>query len=304
MKLRARRPPLSNQERRRRRLGMAFVAPAFGFVVLFFLFPLAMTFWMSLNDWPLLGERAFVGLQNYIGSFNDEQWFRSLGFTAKYTAAITPLIFLIGLGLAFGVKHPRKGVGFLRTSFFLPVVVGIGATSLLWLALLNGRVGIVNRILEDLGLIDEPILFLRDTTTAMMVVIASVTWKTVGLTMIILMAGLQAIPREIDEAATVDGANRWQLFRRVTFPLIRPTFALALILSVIGSVLAFDQFFIMTRGGPRNSTITAVYWIYNRSFVSFDLGYGAALSVELLAILLVLTFLQLRLLRTGDDAAD
>ena len=287
----------------RRWRGFFFVAPALAFVTVFFLFPVMMTLWMSLHDWPLLGDASFVGMANYVDSFGDEGWLRSLGFTAKYALAVTPPIFLIGLGLAIAVKDARPGVGFLRVSYFLPVVVGLGASSLLWIAMLNGRVGITNRVMQDLSLIEEPLLWFNDHSQALLAVVMSITWKTVGLTMILLMAGLQAIPTELKEAGMVDGANRRQLFRRITFPLLRPTFALALLLSFIGSILAFDQFFIMTRGGPRNSTLTAVYWIYNRSFVSFDLGYGASLSVILLLILLGLTVIQLRLLRGHDDSS-
>jgi multiple sugar transport system permease protein len=121
-----------------------------------------------------------------------------------------------------------------------------------------------------------------------------------GFTMIILMTGLQSIPGDLTEAAKIDGANAWQRFTQITLPLMRRTLALALILSVAGSILAFDQFYIMLRGGPRNSTITAVYWIFNQSFVSFKLGYGAALSMVLLVILVVLSLIQLRLLRNPE----
>ncbi len=124
-----------------------------------------------------------------------------------------------------------------------------------------------------------------------------VTWKAAGLSMVIIMTGLQAIPTDLTDAAKLDGAGGFARFRRITLPLIRRTLALALILSVTGSVLAFDQFYIILRGGPRNQTLTAVYWIFNQSFVSFKLGYGAALSVVLLLILVALSVVQLALLR-------
>jgi multiple sugar transport system permease protein len=124
-----------------------------------------------------------------------------------------------------------------------------------------------------------------------------VVWKVAGFTMMILMTGLQGIPADYLEAAKIDGAGPWARFRRITLPLMRRTIALALILSVTGSMLAFDQFYIILAGGPRNQTVTAVYWIFNQSFVSFRLGYGAALSMVLLAILMVLSVIQLRLLR-------
>ena len=127
-----------------------------------------------------------------------------------------------------------------------------------------------------------------------------VVWKTAGFNMIILLTGLQGISTEVQEAARMDGASSWQRFRRITLPLMRRTIALALILSVSGSMLAFDQFYIIADGGPRNSTVTAVYWIFSQSFVSFHLGYGSALSMVLLMILVFISVLQLRLLRNPE----
>jgi multiple sugar transport system permease protein len=127
-----------------------------------------------------------------------------------------------------------------------------------------------------------------------------VTWKVVGLQMLLLLSGLQSIPDDVVEAARIDGAGRWQLFSHITVPLLRPTLALVLVFSVAGSLLAFDQFFIMTNGGPSNSTITAVYTIYRTSFISFKLGYGAALSVFLMVILAAVSAVQMLLLRNTD----
>ena len=154
-----------------------------------------------------------------------------------------------------------------------------------------------------LGLTDKTVNLLADFDTAFWSIIVMVVWKIAGFTMIILLTGLQAIPTELQEAARIDGASRWQRFRRITLPLMRRTIALALILSVAGSMLAFDQFYIILRGGPQNQTITAVYWIFNQSFVSFKLGYGAALSMVLLVILVALSLVQLWLLRAAGGAS-
>ena len=206
---------------------------------------------------------------------------------------------MLAFAFALIVRNPFPGVGFFRTVYFLPVVIGIGTSSLLWVWLLNDRIGLVNQLLKDVGLIERSVLWLGDKNLALLAVVVSIVWKTVGLTMILLLAGLQAIPRNLYEAARVDGTSRWTEMRFVTLPLLRRTFALALVLSVIGSFLAFDQFFIMTRGGPQNETITVVYWIFTNSFTYFDMGYGSALSIVLLVILVLLSVLQLYLLR--DD---
>lgn len=287
--------------RRRNYTGLFFVLPAVLFTFTFFVIPLIMTAFMSLHDWPLLGERKLIGLDNYVAMANDRQFWNSLLFTTRYTLLITPVIFILAFVLALLVNLPLRGVGIFRTAYFLPVVIGLGTSSLLWVWLLNDRVGIINPILSSVGLIDRSIVWLADPNYAMIAVIISVVWKTVGFTMILLLTGMQAIPEALYEAAKVDGAGYLQRIRYIMLPLLRRTFALALVLSVIGSYLGFDQFYIMTRGGPQNQTISVVYWIYTNSFTYFKLGYGAALSIVLLVILGILSLIQLRLLR--DDTA-
>ena len=175
------------------------------------------------------------------------------------------------------------------------------AASLLWTWMFNDQVGIFSAILMDLHLIDEPVQWLAETNSALGSIVVMVLWKAAGFTMVILLVGMQAIPQDLYEAANLDGAGRWQQILYITIPMMRRTFALALIMSVIGSFLAFEQFYVMTRGGPFNSTITVVHWIYRASFTYFKLGYGAAMSVVLLLILLALSVLQMYLLRDDND---
>jgi multiple sugar transport system permease protein len=289
----------STLERRNRRAGMLFILPSVVFVALFFIIPLIMTAWMSLYDWPLLGSSHFIGLENYHRLITDGMFWQSLWFTTKYTLVVTPCIFLPALGLALLIRLPRPGVGFFRTAFFLPVVVGLSTASILWVWMFNDQVGVFDGILQALKLINQPVEWLSDANSAFIAIIVMVVWKTVGATMLFLMIGMNAIPEDFYDAARVDGAGRWACLLYITLPLMRRMFALALILSVIGSYLAFDQFFIMTQGGPQNQTITTVYWIYNNSFTYYRLGYGAALSIVLLVILVILSAIQLYLLR--DD---
>jgi multiple sugar transport system permease protein len=152
-----------------------------------------------------------------------------------------------------------------------------------------------------LGWVDKSPNLLATFDSAFLTIVIMVVWKIAGFTMIILLTGLQAIPTELTEAARIDGAGRWQRFRHLTLPLMRKTIALALIISVTGSILAFDQFYIMTSGGPQNRMISVVYYIFNQSFVSFNLGYGAALSIVLLAILVAISIVQLWLLRVREE---
>lgn len=281
-------------------VGLLYVAPALAFVGVFFILPLGMTGWMSLNDWPLMGTHRYIGLDNYVAILKDLRFWNALRFTAWYTLVVTLAIFAVAFPLALHVERPRPLNGLYRTAYFLPVVVGFASASLLWSWLLNVDAGLFSPAAATLGLTAKKVNLLATFDLAFWSIIVMVVWKVAGFTMVILMTGLQSIPAELQEAAKLDGAGAFARLRLITLPLIRRTIALALILSVTGSVLAFDQFYIILRGGPRNQTLTAVYWIFNQSFVSFKLGYGAALSMVLLVILVVLSLVQLRLLRNPE----
>ena len=290
--------------RKRRRAswhGFLYIAPAMALVIVFFLLPVVFTFWMSFHNWPLLGNPRWIGFGNYIRMVSDMRFMAALRFTAYYTVIVTIAIFAIAFPLAFFVEKHRPFVGFYRTIIFLPVVVGLATASLLWVWLANVDAGFFAPVALALGLVDKRPNLLADFDMAFATIIVMVVWKIAGFTMIILLTGLQAIPSELTEAARIDGAKRWQRFRHLTLPLMRRTIALALIISITGSVLAFDQFYIMTSGGPQNRMISVVYYIFNQSFVSFNLGYGAALSIALLVILVLISIVQLWLLRVGED---
>jgi multiple sugar transport system permease protein len=290
----------TSAQARRQRAGLLFVLPSVTFVGLFFIVPLLITAFMSLHNWPLLGDRHFIGLGNYRTLVSDTMFWNSLIFTIKYTVVITPIIVVVAFGLALLVRQHIPGVAIFRTAYFLPVVIGLSTASIMWIYMFNDQSGVFDGILQGLGLIKAPIEWLADPNGALLSVIFMVVWKAVGSTMLFFVIGLQAIPDDLYEAARMDGAGRWALTRYITLPLLRRIFALALVLSVIGSFLAFDQFYIITQGGPQNSTISIVYWIYNTSFTYFKLGYGAALSLVLLVILVAVSVVQLYLLR--DDA--
>ena len=297
------RAPTKRRGARRRRnqiAGLLFVSPALLLVLVFFVIPLGMAFWMSLHNWPLLGKPRFIGVGNYTRLVQDAQFWSSLRFTVYYTLVVTVAIFAVAFPLALFAEKSRSLTKIYRTAFFLPVVVGFGSASLLWAWLLDVDSGLFSPAAFALGLTDKRVNLLADFDTTFWSIVIMVVWKTAGFNMIILLTGLQGISTEVQEAARMDGASSWQRFRRITLPLMRRTIALALILSVSGSMLAFDQFYIIADGGPQNSTITAVYWIFSQSFMSFHLGYGSALSMVLLAILVIISGVQLRLLRTPE----
>jgi len=296
------RGPGLSLRRRRQLMGVAMVSPALAVVTVFFLVPLVMTFWMSLNDWPLLGEHRYVGLANYRRAMHDVEWLHAIRFTLGYTALITPILLLAGLGLALLVHRRGRAARTFQTIFFLPVVIGFAAAAFLWLYLAQPGLGPLSDLAVRLGLGNQDTNWFATATSGLLVVTAMVVWKVTGMQMLLLLSGLQSIPGELVEAARVDGAGRWKTFIHITLPLLRPTLALVLVFSVAGSLLAFDQFYIMTAGGPANGTITAVYQIYRTSFINFELGYGAALSAMLMVALAAVSAAQMLLLRNTDNS--
>lgn len=280
--------------------GYLFIAPAALVVIGLFFIPLLYTGWISLHDWTLFGKGKFVGGANYVRAFNDKQFATSLYFTLKYTVIITPVLIFGAFGLAKLIQWPRPGVGFIRSALFLPVVVGIPASSYLWLWMFDDGIGIFNHMLRMAHVIEGAHIWLASEGSALTAVIISIVWKTIGLSMILILAGLNGISSEIYDAAALDNAKGFKFSWYIAMPLLRGTFVMVLVFSVIGSVLAFDQFFIMTQGGPQNKTITLVHWIYTNSFVRFKLGYGAALSVILLGILMAISFVEMWLMREKD----
>ncbi|NUT34289.1 MAG: sugar ABC transporter permease [Hamadaea sp.] len=288
----------TSRARRRAMVGMAYAGPTAVMVGLFFLAPLLLVGWMSLHRWPLLGPPTLNVPQNYAGIADNQLIGSAVWFTAKYSVVMTVLLFVLAFGLALLVQHRRRGVGFFRTAFFLPMAVGFASASLLFLGLLSDEIGPVGDLFRALGLVEGYVSWTSGSeTSALGSTVALVLWRFAGFNMLILLTGLQAIPVEVYEAARIDGASRWQTFRRVTLPLMGPTIALVLTLMVTGSILAFDQFWILTRGGPDNSTTSLVMVIYREAFIRLDLGSAAALSVVLLGVLVVVGFVQLGVLR-------
>ena len=287
--------------KRNKRIGLMYLAPALIFVSAFTAYPLLQMMWLSLNSWTLLTPPEFVGFDNFVKAFNDDQVWDSLGFTLKYTLFITPILMIGGylLALLTATNSPLRR--FTRAVVFVPVVIGLGASSLLWYWLFSARYGLVNQALVDLGAIEDPILWLGvDANISNWAVIISVVWKVLGFGMILFVAAIQAIPSEINEAVVVDGASYWQRVTRITLPLTFRTVLLVTLVSIIGSLLAFDQFYIMTAGQPLNLTATSVFYVHLNSFPYLKLGYGAALSLILAVIILFFTVVQLVLTRRSE----
>ncbi|HZN76273.1 MAG TPA: sugar ABC transporter permease [Micromonosporaceae bacterium] len=283
---------------RKRLIGLAYLAPALLFVLVFTAYPLAQMVWMSFHNWSLLAPPRYIGLANYERAFDDDQFWVSFLFTVKYTVLITPVLIVGGYLLALLVSPNSPLRKLTRTIVFVPVVIGLGVSSLLWYWLFNPDFGFVNRVLADVGLAAKPVLWLGvDADLSNFAISASVVWKVLGFGMILFVGAIQAIPHEVTEASMVDGATYWQRIRKVVLPLTLRTILLVTLVSVIGSLLAFDQFYIMTAGQPQNETATSVFYVYLNSFPYLKLGYGAALSLILAVTILAFTVVQMLLTR-------
>lgn len=265
-----------------------------------FILPLLIVVYMSLSDWPLLGSPTFIGFDNYVQVLTDAEYVDAIMFTLGYTVLCTIAIFALALVLAGFLNSDRRGARFYRGAIFVPFVVGLSTASLMWVVNYNDQVGIFAHMLRWLGIADGPVGFFDTPLSATLAVTTMIVWRFVGFQVVILTVALQSIPSSVNEASVIDGANAWQRFRHITLPMLRPTLALLLVLSVTGSLLAFDQFMVMTQGGPDNSTVTMVMSVYNTAFTSFDLGTAAAVSILLLVALVVINALQLRFVRGSD----
>lgn len=270
--------------------GYALVSPqilGFGLLVAA---PLVYAAWSSLRDKNLLsGQSEFVGLDNYRELAGDPEFAGVLINSAVFALGVVALTMVLGLLLAVLVNQKIRGVGFFRTMYFLPVVVSLVAWSLVWRLLLQDDGG-VNGLFALVGL-DGP-NWLREPVPAMVAVIVVQVLKNVGFAMILFLAALQEVPLELEEASMLDGANVWQRFRSVVFPIITPTVFMVLMITVIGSLKVFEQIYLLTGGGPGTSTSVLAYYVYNQAFQLFRAGYASAIAMVLFAVVLMLTLLQ------------
>ena len=268
-----------------------------GFYLIFFIFPLLSVFVNSFFHWnPLSAQRSFAGLQNYQNMFRAPVFLKSLQNTVIFTffTVNAKTIFALFLALAINSLNSKIQQIF-RTLYFLPVVMPIVAVSIVWKWLYHPRAGLLNLFLLWLG-IEEPINWLGQAELALPSVIVMSVWKDIGYALIIFIAALLNIPKSLFEAAHMDGANRWQKLRFVTLPSIKPTLIFIVITSLIGDFQAFVQIFIMTKGGPGNSSSVMSYLIYNQAFVDYRFGYASAISVILFLIIMLITLVQYRIM--------
>jgi multiple sugar transport system permease protein len=278
--------------------GYVFIAPAMLIFCVFTLLPVAIALYLSFTDYDVFTRLDWIGASNYQDVFDDEFFWRALVNTTTYTAWTIPFSMAIGLGLALLLNQKLRGLGVYRTIYYMPVVTSMVAVAMIWIQLFDPLYGVISNALESVGV--GGIDWLGDPNLAMPSVIAVSVWKVIGWNMLIYLAGLQGIPEYLKEAAAIDGANGWQTFFRITLPLLQPTTFFIFVTSLIGAFQVFDQVYVMTGGGPANATTTLVHQIYNAAFKAFDMGYAAAMSFVLFAIILVVSLISMRALNGSD----
>jgi ABC-type sugar transport system permease subunit len=282
---------------------LSVLLPLMAFFVLFWLYPIGRGFWGSLTLWSAFDPEApFIGVDNYTRAAGDPIFHASLRNTFVYALMTVSFQTVLGLALALAIDASLRRRGLFRTIYFLPYVTPVIATALIWKFLYLPSLGLFNQLLTLANLSSRD--WLLSTTEALPSIALYSVWKNVGFSMVIFMAGLASIPRDYIDAAKVDGAGPWQVFRHVTLPLLRPTLLFVLVIRVIFTFQEFGPFFVMTSegaslpGGPSNSTIVVAVYQWLMAFRELQLGYGAAMGMILFLIILVLTLVQLRTLRT------
>jgi multiple sugar transport system permease protein len=274
------------------RWALLFLAPTIVGLAILSAGPILATVAISLTKWDLLRAPQFVGFDNFVALASDDRFLKSLRNTAFYTAVSVPLGMVLALLIALALNQTIRGIAWIRTAYFLPVVTSTIAIALVWQWIYSPDSGLLNQFLGVFGI--APQKWLSNPTLAMPSIVVMSVWQGLGTDVIIFLAGLQAIPSELLDAASVDGAGRWARFRNIVLPLLTPSIFFTGVLSLIDSFQVFDQIFVLSRPRPSDATITIVYFIYENGFKFFKMGYATAASWILFVIVAVFTAIYFR----------
>jgi multiple sugar transport system permease protein len=272
-----------------------FIAPGLSGLLLFTIGPIVASLVLTLFEWDLLTSPNFVGLANFRRLRDDPDFWESLVHTLTFIVGYVPLVMVLALLLALTLNARLPGIAVVRTAFFIPVVSSWVAVALLWSWLFNPKYGLVNYLLGQVGIAGPGWLF--DRSWAMPAIILTSVWKDLGFVMVLFLAGLQAIPGDYYEAASLDGAGGFERLRSITLPLLAPTTFFVAVISIINSFQVFDQVWVMTEGGPAGATSVLVERVVKHAFSYGEMGYAATISWALFALVFVVTLIQLRLQR-------
>ena len=274
-----------------------FLVPGCALITLVVIYPALKALALSFTDFNMITPARPVGLANYLRLWADPFFWAALKNTLTYLAVVVPFLVVVPIFLALLVNKALPGLAFFRAAIYLPVITSLVVSGLVWKWVYEEK-GLLNHFLLATGLTDSPVAFLTDPGNALFSVMAVTAWSGLGYYMVIYLAGLQSIPRHLYEVAEVEGVSRWQQTLHITIPLLKPQIALVAVMSSIGAMKVFEEVYVMTQGGPLDSTKTLVFYLYESAFVDFEMGYAAAIGVVLFGITLVLSLINLRLLRS------
>lgn len=279
----------------RRLAAYLFVLPSLLCLGVFVIYPILNAFYLSFHRYSLLEAPIWAGIDNYRHLIEDERFLKSLGNTFLFALMTVPTGTVISLLLAVLINQPLRGIYFFRTAYYLPVVTSFVAVSFIWLWIYDPNFGVLNQLLEMVGLPGPA--WLRDPKTALLSIGILSIWKNAGYNMVIFLAGLQGIPEYLYEAAEIDGANARQRFWYITVPMLSPTTFFVFVVYFIGALQMFTQSWILTQGGPLDSTLTVVYLVYQNGFEFLKMGCAAAMSVILFLFIATITYINTRIIR-------
>ncbi|MFJ7753995.1 carbohydrate ABC transporter permease [Peribacillus muralis] len=282
-------------------IAYAFLGPALLVLTMFLVIPAIMAVYYAFTDYYLLTPdmRKFVGLNNFFNLFKDPIFLKSLLNTLKFVVCVIPLQVGAALGMALLLNKQRRANTFFKVAYFSPVVMSLVVISVLWLYLLNPNEGIINNALRYIGISAQP--FLTSPKQAIFTIVVVSAWQGAGFQMLIFLAGLQNIPMDVYEAAQMDGMNKWHRFIYITLPLLKPTSVFIFITTLIGAFKLLVQPMVMTQGGPMNSTMTVVYYIYQTGFTDRMVGYASSMALLFGTIIGIVTVAQRKLVKEDDD---
>lgn len=278
-------------------IAYAFMLPFLIMLLMFHTWPVLFGTFLAFTKYNIINPPQWVGLENFKTLFADEQFWSGLRNSLKYILVV-PVIQVISILVALLVNRPMKGIAFFRTAYYVPVVTSFAVVGLIWTWMYQ-QGGPVNAVLTHLGLMREDRGLLNNPASALFAVMFVTLWKGIGYYMVLYLAGLQSINPELEEAATIDGATRAQVFWNITIPGLRPTILVCSLLSTISAIKVFEEIYVMTQGGPAGSTYTALFYTYSRAFVDFQYGLAAAAGLIIAVISIFFGLINFRLTRGG-----
>jgi putative chitobiose transport system permease protein len=273
-----------------------FLIPACVVLATFVLYPALKAIYLSFTNFNMIRQAEFVGFANYLNVWRDPFFWAALKNTLLYMVVVVPVLVIAPIFLAALVNKHIPGITFIRAAIYLPVITSLVISGLIWKWVYEEQ-GILNYVLLASGLTTDPVAFLSDPATALFSVMAVTIWSGMGYYMVIYLAGLQSIPRHLYEVAEVEGVSAWQQMIHITIPLLRPSIAVVTVMSSIAAMKVFEEVYVMTQGGPMDSTKTLVYYLYESAFSEFEMGYASAIGVVLFLLTLVFSLINLRFLR-------